>query len=72
MSVALGGDACLVCGGLPGQCQEWRHHVRLVGHGDPAGDRHQQCPAQAQAPPGHPGDGVTDEPLSSTYLQDCE
>lgn len=72
LSVALGGDACLVCGSLSGQCQEWRHHVRPVGHRDPTGDRHQQCPAQAQAPPGHPGDGVPDEPLSSPYLQDGE
>lgn len=60
LCLALGWDACMVCGCLPSKRQEWRHHVGPVRHRDPAGDWHQQPPAQAEAAAGHPGDHVTD------------
>lgn len=69
---ALGGHACLVCGRLPGQCQERRHHGQPVRHGDPEGNWHQQPPAQAQATPRHSGDGVAHITLSTRFLPHCE
>lgn len=67
---ALGGDAGLVRGRLPGQCEKRGHHVRPVGHGDPAGDRHQQPSAPAEAAPRHPGDHVPDQPVGAPHVQD--
>lgn len=58
----------MVCGCLPGQCQEWCHHGQLVGHRDPARDRYQQPAAPAQAAPCHPGDGLTHLTLSSSLF----
>ena len=65
---AVAGHAGMVRGGVPGQREERRHHVGAVGHGDPAGDRHQQPAAPPQAPPRHPGDGVAHQPLGSAHL----
>ena len=59
-----------VCGGVSGQCQVWRHHVRALRHRDPARDRDQQPAAQAQAAAGHPGDGVPHLALGPRHLQD--
>lgn len=70
LCLALGWDACLVCGCLPSKCQEWCHHVSPVRHRDPAGDRHQQPSAQAEAAAGHPGDYVTNQPFCPTHIQD--
>lgn len=69
---AVGRHACVVCGRLPGQCQEWCHHGQLVRHGDPARDRHQQPTAPAQAAPCHPGDGLTHLTLCSCLLSHRE
>lgn len=70
LCLALGWDACLVCGCLPSKRQEWCHHVSPVRHRDPAGDRHQQPSAQAEAAAGHPGDYVTNQPFCPTHIQD--
>lgn len=72
MASALGGHACVVRGCLSGQCQERRHHGQPVRHGDPAGNWHQQSPAQAQAAPCHSGDGVTHVALCACLLPHCE
>ena len=55
---AMGGDASVVRRSLSRQREERCHHGQPVGHGDPEGDRHQQPPAPAQTPPGHPGNGL--------------
>lgn len=54
----------MVRGSMPCQRKERRHHGKSVRHRDSEGDRHQQPSAQAQAPLGHPGNGVPDESLS--------
>lgn len=38
---AVGRDACMVCGSLPCQREERRHHGQPVGHRDPKRDRYQ-------------------------------
>lgn len=69
MPPAVGGHACLVCGSLSCQCEEWSHHVSPVRHRDPEGDWHQQPFAPTQTAPGHPGDGLPHQPLCTTHLQ---
>lgn len=55
----------MVRGSMPCQRKERRHHGKSVRHRDSEGDWHQQPSAQAQAPLGHPGNGVPDESLST-------
>lgn len=68
--LAVGGDASLVRGCLPSQCEKRCYHVSPVWHGNPAGDRDQQSPAQAQAQAGHPGNHVINQPLCPSHLKD--
>jgi len=65
---ALGGDAGLVRGSLPGQREERSRHGQPVGPGDPAGAGDQQPPAPAEAALGHPGDGLAHQPLGAGLL----
>jgi len=53
---AVGGHAGVVRGGVSGERQVGRHHVRAVRPGDPARNRHLQPPAPPQTPPRHPGE----------------
>lgn len=69
LSPAVGGDASLVCGSLSRQREERSHHVGAVRHRDPERDRHQQPSAPPQTAPGHPGDGLTHQPLCTTHFQ---
>lgn len=55
----------MVRGRMPRQRKERRNHGQSVRHRDSEGDWHQQPSAQAQAPLGHPGNGVPHEPLGA-------
>ena len=65
----MGRHARLVRRRLPGQRQVRCHHVCLIRHRDPARDRHLQPAAPAEAPAGHPGDGVTDESFGAADVE---
>lgn len=65
---AVAGDAGMVRCSVSCQRKKRRHHVCPVGHRDPERDRHQQPTAPPQTAPGHPGDGLAHQPLSSPYV----
>lgn len=69
---ALAGNACLVCGSLPSQREEWGHHVCAVRHGDPERNWNQQSSASLKAPISNSGDGFPNESFSSSDIPNCE
>lgn len=67
--LALGWDACLLCGCLQSKCEKWGHHVSSVRQTDPARDWHQPPSAQTEAAAGHPGNPVAHQPFGSTHIE---
>lgn len=72
--LVVGWYASLVCCGMSRKCQERCDHVCLVRPRDPAGDWHQQPTSQAEAAPGHSGDGqpYKHQPISTKNVTHCK
>lgn len=72
LSTALARHASLVCCCLPCQCEEWSYYVCSIWYWDPKRNWNQQSSSSLKAPISNPGDGITDESISTSNIQNSE